>query len=183
VAGGLGPGVRIGDIVVADALLQHDMDASPLFPRFEVPLYDRSRFGTDALLSRRLEIACARVLADVAADRCAELSRAQLRGCNVAHEPRVHRGLIVSGDRFVSSAPEAAVLQANLPDAQAVEMEGAAVAQVCHDFDVPCAVMRTISDRADNTAHVDFNRFIADVASRYTHAAVVAMLGARAGGN
>ncbi|WP_157271404.1 5'-methylthioadenosine/adenosylhomocysteine nucleosidase [Azohydromonas aeria] len=183
VAGGLGQDVRIGDIVVADALLQHDMDASPIFPRFEVPLYGQSRFGTDALLSRRLEIACARVLADVAADRCAELSRAQLQGCGVAHAPRVHRGLIVSGDRFVSSAPEAAALRRDHADAQAVEMEGAALAQVCHDFNVPCAVMRTISDRADDTAHVDFNRFIEDVASRYTHAAVVAMLGAGRGGN
>ena len=180
VAGGLGQGVRIGDIVVADALLQHDMDASPLFPRFEVPLYDRSRFGTDALLTRRLEIACARVLSSIAAGTCAELSTVQLAGCGVAHKPRVHRGLIVSGDRFVSSAAEAQALQADHTDALAVEMEGAALAQVCHDFDVPCAVMRTVSDRADDTAHVDFNRFIEDVASRYTHAAVLAMLGAMA---
>jgi adenosylhomocysteine nucleosidase len=183
VAGGLGAGVRIGDIVVADQLLQHDMDASPIFPRFEVPLYGTSRFGADALLSRRLEIACARVLADIASNRCAELTSAQLQACGVAQAPRVHRGLIVSGDRFVSSAPEAQALQGDHPDALAVEMEGAALAQVCHDFDVPCAVMRTISDRADDSAHVDFNRFIADVASRYTHAAVVAMLGARNGGN
>ncbi|MDZ5458803.1 5'-methylthioadenosine/adenosylhomocysteine nucleosidase [Azohydromonas lata] len=180
VAGGLGAGVRIGDIVVADTLLQHDMDASPIFARFEVPLYGRSRFGTDALLSRRLEIACARVLSSIAAGTCSELSTVQLAGCGVAHGPRVHRGLIVSGDRFVSSAAEAQALQSDHADALAVEMEGAALAQVCHDFGVPCAVMRTVSDRADDTAHVDFNRFIEDVASRYTHAAVLAMLGAMA---
>jgi adenosylhomocysteine nucleosidase len=178
VAGGLGAGVRIGDIVVADELLQHDMDASPIFPRFEVPLYGTDRFNADAALSARLQAACEGVLSAIEADACAELSRAQLHACGVLHAPRVHRGLILSGDRFVSSAPEARALQADHPAALAVEMEGAALAQVCHDFGVPCAVMRTISDRADDTAHVDFNRFIADVASRYTHAVVCALLGA-----
>ena len=55
-----------------------------------------------------------------------------------------------------------------MPDALAVEMEGAALAQVCHDFGVPYAVVRTVSDRADNSAHVDFSRFLAEVASRYS---------------
>ena len=49
----------------------------------------------------------------------------------------------------------------------AVEMEGAAVAQVCHDYDLPFAAMRTISDRADDTAHVDFPAFVQTVATRY----------------
>ncbi|MBX3622188.1 MAG: 5'-methylthioadenosine/S-adenosylhomocysteine nucleosidase, partial [Rhizobacter sp.] len=53
-AGGLAPGVQVGDVVVADALLQHDMDASPLFPRYEVPLYGRARFATDATMSQAL---------------------------------------------------------------------------------------------------------------------------------
>ena len=59
-------------------------------------------------------------------------------------------------------------MRAALPDALAVEMEGAAVAQVCHDFARPFAVMRTISDRADDSAHSDFSRFVADVASGLT---------------
>ena len=46
-------------------------------------------------------------------------------------------------------------------------MEGAAVAQVCADYGVPFVAVRTISDRADDTAHVDFPRFVADVASIY----------------
>lgn len=150
-AGGLAPGVNVGDIVVADALLQHDMDASPLFPRHEVPLYGRDRFGTDAEMS----------------DQLAEASRTMLAAAGAA-QARVHRGLIVSGDRFVSERRENDALCARLPDALAVEMEGAALAQVCHDFGVPFAVVRTVSDRADDDAHVDFNRFVADVASRYT---------------
>jgi adenosylhomocysteine nucleosidase len=51
-------------------------------------------------------------------------------------------------------------------------MEGAALAQVCHDLDVPFAVVRTVSDRADDAAHVDFGRFVEEVASRYSLAIV-----------
>ena len=57
-------------------------------------------------------------------------------------------------------------------EALAVEMEGAAVAQVCADYDIPFAAMRTISDRADDTAHIDFPRFVNEVASRYALAII-----------
>ena len=158
-AGGLAPGVHVGDVVIADTLLQHDMDASPLFPRHEVPLYGRDRFETDATMSHQL----------------AEASRVVLEGLG-ATQARVHRGLVVSGDRFVSERAENDALWARLPEALAVEMEGAALAQVCHDFGVPFAVVRTVSDRADDHAHVDFNRFVAEVASRYTLAIVTRWL-------
>lgn len=146
VAGGLGAGVRVGDVVVADALLQHDMDASPLFPRHEVPLTGLARFAADAGFGARVARGAAAALAQ--------------------HWPaaRLHRGLIVSGDRFVSTAAESAALRAALPDALAVEMEGAAVAQVCHAFGVPLAVVRSISDRADDDAHADFGAFLREVA-------------------
>jgi adenosylhomocysteine nucleosidase len=84
------------------------------------------------------------------------------------HAPRVHQGLIISGDRFVSTSAESQALRQALPEALAVEMEGAAVAQVCHDYGVPFAAVRTISDRADDAAHTDFQRFIREVASRYS---------------
>lgn len=154
VAGGLGLGVQVGDVVVADSFLQHDLDASPIFPRHEVPLYGTSRFATDAPWSDRLATAAARALPGV----------------------RVHRGLVVSGDRFVSTTQESLALQAELPDALAVEMEGAAIAQVCHDYGVPFAAVRTVSDRADDAAHVDFNRFVREVASRQSAAIVQALL-------
>ena len=157
VAGGLAEGVQVGDVVLATELLQHDMDASPLFPRFEVPLTGRSRFAADLGLSATLRAATLRCLG------VADFGTRQ---------PRLHEGLVVSGDRFVSSAAESAALRAALPDALAVEMEGAALAQVCADFGRPFAVLRTISDRADNAAHADFNRFIDEVASVYTRAII-----------
>ena len=154
VAGGIGPGVRVGDVVLASSFVQHDMDASPLFPRHEVPLYGRSRFATDAALTARL----------------AQAARAALPGAGF------HQGLIVSGDRFVATTAEARALQAELPDALAVEMEGAAIAQVCHDYGVAYAAVRTVSDRADDAAHGDFTTFIEQVASRHSAAIVRALL-------
>ena len=163
VAGGLGCGVRVGDVVVTDGLVQHDMDASPLFPRHEVPLYGRARFEADADLAVQLAQASEQVLADAALHLgVGTLAEFQL------HAPRVHQGLVISGDRFVSTSAESYALRQALPEALAVEMEGAAVAQVCHDYGVPFAAVRTISDRADDTAHTDFQRFIREVASRYS---------------
>jgi adenosylhomocysteine nucleosidase len=95
------------------------------------------------------------------------------------HSPKVHSGLVVSGDRFVSTSSESQALQQRLPLALAVEMEGAAVAQVCHDYDVPFAAVRTISDRADDAATTDFSRFIHEVASRYTSALMGAWMASR----
>ncbi|TFZ01788.1 5'-methylthioadenosine/adenosylhomocysteine nucleosidase [Ramlibacter humi] len=155
VAGGLAPGVQVGDVVVADSFLQHDLDASPIFPKYEVPLYGTSTFATDTSLTERLVRAAQQALP----------------------QAKLHRGLIVSGDRFVSTTPESRALQAALPNALAVEMEGAAVAQVCHDCGVPFAAVRTISDRADDDAHVDFARFVREVASRHSAAIVQALLG------
>ena len=163
VAGGLAPAVRTGDLVVAEAFLQHDMDASPLFPRHEVPLYGLSRFATDAALTARLH-AAAQALVSV-----------DMRA-GVGAGVQVHQGLIVSGDRFVATAAESRSLQQQLPQALAVEMEGAAVAQVCHDYQIPFAAVRAISDRADDEAHTDFSRFVRDVASRYADVVIGQLL-------
>lgn len=154
VAGGLAPGVNRGDVVIADAFLQHDLDASPIFPKWMVPLYGTDRFATD------------RALTD-------ELARAVVRSLPGT---QVHRGLVVSGDRFVATSAECRALQQALPDALAVEMEGAAIAQVCRDFGVPFAAVRTISDRADDEAHGDFVSFIREVASRHSAAIVESLL-------
>ena len=163
VAGGLGAGVDVGDVVVAETFLQHDLDASPIFPRHEVPGYGRSRFATDRPLTERLASAAAATLADT--PRFLDHATRSAFGL---HAPRLHRGLIVSGDRFVATGAESAALQRELPEALAVEMEGAAFAQVCHDFGVPLAVVRTISDRADDAAQRDFPLFLRQVASRYS---------------
>lgn len=177
VAGGVGDGVHVGDVVVAQDYLQHDMDASPLFPRWEVPGYARSRLVCDVALSALL-LGAATACVSIASGQFGLKSSAQ--GGSEAPLHRAHHGLIASGDRFVSSADECVRLRTTLRDAGhdvlAVEMEGAAVAQVCHDYGIPFAAARTISDRADDTAHVDFPHFVQTVASRYAEHMVLAFL-------
>jgi len=171
VAGGLAPGVNVGDVVVASDLLQHDLDASPIFPKYEVPLMGIARFAADNAIADALS----GVALDVLRDPVALIGQQAVDEFHI-QAPKVHRGLLVSGDRFVSTSAESAALRSDLPDALAVEMEGAAMAQVCHDYGVPFAAMRTISDRADDAAHGDFARFVAEVASRYSLALVDAWL-------
>lgn len=164
VAGGLGQGVQVGDVVVARDYLQHDFDASPLAARWEVPGYGRARLECDARLSAMLLEAAGDYLKSAGAGFGSRLSLP-------ARPPQVHHGLMASGDRFVCTAHESSTLRGALAaaghDVLAVEMEGAAVAQVCHDYGLPFAAVRTISDRADDSAHVDFAHFVQNVASRY----------------
>jgi adenosylhomocysteine nucleosidase len=171
VAGGVGRGVRVGDIVVADSLMQHDMDASPLFPRYEIPLLNQARFAAHAELADALAAACEQF---VAAAGPALDERFGFKA------PRVHRGLIISGDRFVSSEGEVRALAEALPEAMAVEMEGAAMAQVCYEHEVPCAIVRTISDTADDHATASFTTFLTDIAGTYSSGVLLRFLSAYA---
>lgn len=163
VAGGVGEQVHVGDVVVARDYVQHDMDASPLFPRWQVPGYASVRMACDADLTAIV----------LEAARAYLTSAGGTFGLQPAggRAPRVHAGLVASGDRFVSTAQDSRLLRSELAaaghDVLAVEMEGAAVAQVCRDHGLPFAAVRTISDRADDSAHVDFPHFVQHVARRY----------------
>lgn len=175
VAGGLGQGVRVGDVVVADSLVQHDMDASPLFPRFELPGLGVTSLQPPALLTTHVVSVVKQVLSPASLAEGGTLADVHLSALGLG-QPTVHQGLIISGDQFIHAVQTCRSLTQALPQAMAVEMEGAAVAQVCHDFGVPYAIVRTISDRADDDAHVDFPRFISAVASQYSLAMVQALL-------
>ncbi len=151
--------------MVAHDYLQHDMDASPLFPRWELPGYGRARLACDPPLAAMLSAAVDGCLQDP------DLGTPAGGVDGPARAPRRHAGLVASGDLFVSTAAGAKALcdalRAADHDVLAVEMEGAAVAQVCADYGIPFGAVRTISDRADDTAHVDFARFVEAVAARY----------------
>lgn len=157
-AGGLGAGVSTGDVVVATQLLQHDFSAFPLRPRWEIPSLGTARVACDPTLTAALEAAATDVV-----------SRAGSKSTR-------HSGLLLSGDQFIASSQAAQQLRTDHPDALAVDMESAAVAQVFHDAQIPFAVARWISDQADSEAPGDFQEFINNTAAPYAHALVVSAL-------
>jgi adenosylhomocysteine nucleosidase len=165
-AGGIDDRLAIGDIVVADRLIQHDLDARPLFPRYEIPLLGVTEMHADPALSERLAAAAARFVPPP-----------EVTALGIA-TPRVWRGLVASGDQFVGSAEASDALRAALPGLLAVEMEGAAVAQVCCEHGVPFAIGRIISDTANHAAAIDFSRFLATACGPYARHLVEGVLSA-----
>ncbi len=167
VAGGIGANVKVGDVVVADTFIQHDMNSGPMFARYEIPLYGRATLDCDTALSAVLFEAVRIGLAGVGD---------HFHRTHLLEAPQLHRGLIASGDQFLCDPAQVKIMQDDLQGAGhaplAVEMEGAAVAQVCFDYGVPFAAVRTISDRADAQAHIDFSAFVQQVASPYALAIV-----------
>jgi adenosylhomocysteine nucleosidase len=172
VAGGVGQEVDIGHIVIADRLVQHDFDASPLFGQFVIPSLGIAEIPADPDLSSRLMAATEAYVAGLLHEDAVTSDSAVLDASTI----RIHKGLIASGDRFIDNVAEARTLLGDLPDLLAVEMEGAAVAQVCAERDVPFAVFRSISDRADRNADVDFLAFIAGFAAPITAGIVAELL-------
>jgi adenosylhomocysteine nucleosidase len=163
VAGAVRPGLAIGDIVVATELVQHDMDASPLYPRYEVPLLGKARFAADPALSEQLAAAARSFLTQ---DLSSQVMPAEREFFQIT-AAQVVQGLVGSGDKFFASSGEVRELRQRLPEVCCVEMEGAAVAQVCDEYAIPFAVVRTISDSADENSVHDFPRFSREIARHY----------------
>ncbi|MBY0572919.1 MAG: 5'-methylthioadenosine/adenosylhomocysteine nucleosidase [Undibacterium sp.] len=163
VAGAGSPDLHLGDIVIANALLQHDMNALPLCPRFEIPFTGQSRFFSNHDINSCLIRAAQHFLSQKMIYTIKENERQQFN--LLPNRVQIKQGLIASGDQFIQDAQILNQLRVLLPDLLAVEMEGAAIAQVCQDFDVPYAVLRIISDNANENAHMDFQGFIQKVAA------------------
>ena len=166
-AGALADGLKVGDIVISKRLVQHDLDARPIISRFELPLLNRVYVDSDPELTE---------LAGKAVTNLIERGVVNMVGEEAVKEfnlaPTLYFGDIASGDQFVSSNEKCNEILSLLPDVLCVEMEGAAVAQVCLEFGTPFTVIRTISDTANHNARVDFNKFIVEVANAYSRAII-----------
>jgi adenosylhomocysteine nucleosidase len=173
VAGAAQPGLKVGDVVIGTRLWQHDMDARPLFPRHEIPLLGCSWFASDELRRDQLLQAAA---AFVRNDLAIAVSEATLAAFRI-RSPKAVEGDIATGDKFFSDRADLADLLIHLPTISAVDMESAAVAQVCHEYSVPFTVVRTISDAADQSAARDFPRFLMQVANVYSHGILKRLFG------
>ena len=153
IAGGVNPDLQPGDIVIAEKTAHHDMGTvwpEGLFCRgvrsrldgFENPIF----FRADPDLIK---------LAEQASDQAGLESIKTLKG---DREPKIMRGVVVTGDSFIASTDKCAELRKKL-EADAVEMEGAAVAQICFQRQIACLVIRSISDNADEGAVLDKQTF------------------------
>jgi adenosylhomocysteine nucleosidase len=172
VAGGIASELNIGDIVVAKACIQHDLDCRPLFPQFEAPLLGKSRFTCDSSLVSAAVEACTHF---INYDLHRHIRQEDLSTLGI-ESPAVRQGTLVSGDQFIGTLAQLDKIKTELPEAYFVEMEGAAVAQVCYEYNIPFVVVRSISDKADAIAHIDFSTYIKDVARHYTWGLIEGMM-------
>lgn len=164
VAGAVSPELNIGDIIIADTLYQHDMDVRPLFGKLEIPLLARTYFDVDKKQLNFAQLAARKFLSQ---DITQEISADALKNFSIMR-PKMVTGTIASGDQFVSDPKKLNELLADNANTKAVEMEGAAVAQVCYEHKMPFIIARVISDKADHSAAVDFQKFIAGISSHYS---------------
>jgi adenosylhomocysteine nucleosidase len=142
VAGGLEPGLKVGDLVVSTDAVQHDVDVTALgYAPGEVPGEGASWPADEQLRALALSAA------------------ADLEGV------RAVAGRVASGDQFVADRDKGRRLR-EIFGAACAEMEGAAVAQVCHKAGVPFVIIRSLSDSADEGAQTDFRTFTLLAAER-----------------
>jgi len=143
VAGGIAEGLKIGDVVIADTVCQYDMDTSPIGdPVGLISGINQIYFSADKKASDALA--------------------ASLAKFNI----NTVRGNIATGDQFVSTSEKKTYLK-NSFNAAACEMEGGSIGHVCFVNNVPFAILRSISDNADEGATVDYPTFARASADGY----------------
>ena len=174
-AGGVAPSLHVGDVVIGDKLVQHDFDCGVPEEIFEIPLLGIKYFKTDASLNQALVNAVENYINDEMRN---DIPDRYLKEFGI-QSPAVHTGTIASGDQFICDNEKNQWLYTHVDDLACVEMEGAAVAQVCYEFDVPCAVVRVISDSANDDSNVDFARFVEEAACHFTRGIMKAFLTAQ----
>jgi adenosylhomocysteine nucleosidase len=158
IAGGINPELLPGDVVIGERTAQHDLGMlSPdgLINRGEISPVTGERNPVFFEADERLL-----GLAERAAE---EVGLGPIETREGKRVPKIIKGVIVTGDIFAASTAKSIELREKLR-ADAVEMEGAAVAQVCYEFGVPCIVIRSISDKAGEESLAELDEYL-DVAA------------------
>lgn len=137
VAGSLRAEINIGDLVLSTDAVQHDVDATEFsYPLGQIPQMTEFSFAADEGLRKMAKECCARVNPDIA----------------------VYEGRVLTGDQFISDKAKKNWLIETFHGA-CTEMEGAAIAQAASLNKIPFLIVRAISDKADDSAHVDYDEF------------------------
>lgn len=150
-AGGLDENLNVGDVIISTEVRHHDVDVTAFgYEKGQLPANPAAFLPNEQLV----EVA---------------KKQAEKLGLNAVS------GLICSGDAFINGAEKIAQIRADFPQVAAVEMEAAAIAQVCHAMNVPFVVVRAISDVADKESHLSFDEFL-PLAAEKSSEMVLAML-------
>ncbi|NLK63056.1 MAG: 5'-methylthioadenosine/adenosylhomocysteine nucleosidase [Fusobacteria bacterium] len=153
VAGGVNNDLNVGDIVISKDLIQHDVDATAFGAKYgQIPRMNQLEFKSDINLI--------------------ELAKKSAK--DIFTNEKIVVGRILSGDQFVSSIEKIKWLRDKF-NGDCVEMEGASVAHVATLFNIPFVVIRSISDKADHSANIDFNKFV-NIAANNSKNIVLKML-------
>jgi adenosylhomocysteine nucleosidase len=137
IAGSLNADINIGDIVISSDVVHHDMDAVNFgYPLGQIPQMEVFSFEADSELADAAEAVCHQVNPEVA----------------------VFRGRVVSGDQFIAEKSVKERIIANF-GGYCTEMEGAAIAQTAYLNEIPFVILRAISDKADDSATMDYPTF------------------------
>ena len=144
VAGAVNSKLKQWDIIVPYELVQHDMDARPLFAKYEIPALKKVRLKSHKLIT----------------DWTLNSLKKSIQDGSLENFGNLHKGLIATGDKFISKKNDVENILKDMEDLFAVEMEGASVAQVAKQEKVPFQIIRVISDGANENSSADFNKFL-----------------------
>ena len=149
VAGAANKSLKQWDIVIANEVIQHDMDARPIFKKFVLPPLKKAKLESNNILVDWIFSSLSKGVKNKYLNRFGNIKK----------------GLIATGDSFISDQRVIKSLQDEIPNLEAVEMEGGAVAQVAEQEGVPWIIIRVISDSADSSSEMDFDLFLKDYVS------------------
>ncbi|MBM2658467.1 5'-methylthioadenosine/S-adenosylhomocysteine nucleosidase [Staphylococcus pseudoxylosus] len=140
-AGALDKSLNVGDVVVSDMVAYHDADARAFgYQLGQIPQMPAQFVADKALINKAIEA----------------IEQQQINA---------KTGLIVSGDSFIGTSEQRMAIKTNFPQAMAAEMEATAIAQTCHQFNMPFIITRAISDLADGDAGITFEAFLEKAAT------------------
>ncbi len=147
-AGSISDKLQIGDLVLSDKLAYQDFDLTIFnYKKGQVPEYEQYFIADHALVAK----------AEAVAAKLKQEGQLKQPGNAL---PTIVTGTILTGDQFISQKAQSLAMKEFFPEACMVEMEGAAVAQVCTDFKIPFLVIRSASDTASGTSPADFEKFV-----------------------
>lgn len=170
IAGGIDPALHPGDIVIGTHVSYHDYGMAE-----DEGMKYWSTMNPATMLENPMSFVCDTALVQKALSASKDLTFSKIKRKDGSFEPSVKKGIIVTGDVFVSSEQITLRLRKEL-HATATEMEGAAIAQTCFQQNTPFLIIRSLSDNADNKAQNDIMTFY-DIAAYNAGILVIALVG------